>query len=216
MTYGAYCRRRRRDAAGATDARARYRARAAAGRGLAAVRRAAGALRPPTEAQSRWPAPAKLNLFLHVTGRRADGYHELQTLFQLHRPGATTSARASRDDGAHRAASRGRPGLRPSRTWRCAPPGRCSAARAAAWARDIEVRKRIPLGGGPGRRQLGCRHRAAGAEPAVGLRPEPRRAGRPGAALGRGCACFRSGFFGLGGGVGRAADPGGRCRRPGT
>jgi 4-diphosphocytidyl-2-C-methyl-D-erythritol kinase len=32
---------------------------------------------------TRWPAPAKLNLFLHVTGRRADGYHELQTLFQL-------------------------------------------------------------------------------------------------------------------------------------
>jgi 4-diphosphocytidyl-2-C-methyl-D-erythritol kinase len=32
---------------------------------------------------SNWPAPAKLNLFLHVTGRRADGYHELQTLFQL-------------------------------------------------------------------------------------------------------------------------------------
>lgn len=30
-----------------------------------------------------WPAPAKLNLFLHVTGRRADGYHQLQTAFQL-------------------------------------------------------------------------------------------------------------------------------------
>ena len=29
----------------------------------------------------RWPAPAKLNLFLHVNGRRPDGYHELQTLF---------------------------------------------------------------------------------------------------------------------------------------
>lgn len=29
------------------------------------------------------PAPAKLNLFLHITGRRADGYHNLQTLFQL-------------------------------------------------------------------------------------------------------------------------------------
>ena len=28
-----------------------------------------------------WPAPAKLNLFLHINGRRADGYHELQTLF---------------------------------------------------------------------------------------------------------------------------------------
>lgn len=29
------------------------------------------------------PAPAKLNLFLHVVGRRPDGYHLLQTLFQL-------------------------------------------------------------------------------------------------------------------------------------
>lgn len=30
-----------------------------------------------------WPAPAKLNLFLHITGRRDDGYHSLQTVFQL-------------------------------------------------------------------------------------------------------------------------------------
>ena len=30
-----------------------------------------------------WPAPAKLNLFLHVVGRRSDGYHLLQTCFQL-------------------------------------------------------------------------------------------------------------------------------------
>ena len=37
----------------------------------------------PDSTPTHWPAPAKLNLFLHVTGRRADGYHELQTLFQL-------------------------------------------------------------------------------------------------------------------------------------
>lgn len=30
-----------------------------------------------------WPAPAKLNLFLHITGQRSDGYHELQTVFQF-------------------------------------------------------------------------------------------------------------------------------------
>lgn len=34
-------------------------------------------------AATRWLAPAKLNLFLHITGRRANGYHELQTVFQL-------------------------------------------------------------------------------------------------------------------------------------
>ena len=30
-----------------------------------------------------WPAPAKINHFLHVTGRRDDGYHLLQTVFQF-------------------------------------------------------------------------------------------------------------------------------------
>lgn len=35
------------------------------------------------DAGRRWPAPAKLNLFLRVTGRRADGYHTVQTAFQF-------------------------------------------------------------------------------------------------------------------------------------
>jgi 4-diphosphocytidyl-2-C-methyl-D-erythritol kinase len=41
-------------------------------------------LRPPADASLRnCLAPAKLNLFLHITGRRPDGYHALQTVFQL-------------------------------------------------------------------------------------------------------------------------------------
>lgn len=35
------------------------------------------------EGWSQWPAPAKLNLFLEITRRRSDGYHELQTVFRL-------------------------------------------------------------------------------------------------------------------------------------
>jgi len=46
---------------------------------------------------SRWPAPAKINLFLHVTGQRADGYHELQTLFQLLDWGDSIRIRTSPD-----------------------------------------------------------------------------------------------------------------------
>ena len=45
------------------------------------------------------PAPAKLNLFLHVLGRRPDGYHEIQTLYQLLDRGDELVFRP-RDDGA--------------------------------------------------------------------------------------------------------------------
>lgn len=47
---------------------------------------------------SVWPAPAKLNLFLHITGRRTDGYHLLQSVFRLLHWGDTVFVRAS-DDG---------------------------------------------------------------------------------------------------------------------
>jgi 4-diphosphocytidyl-2-C-methyl-D-erythritol kinase len=51
---------------------------------------------------SRWPAPAKINLFLHVTGRRPDGYHELQTLYQLLDWGDTIRIRVAADVGIRR------------------------------------------------------------------------------------------------------------------
>ena len=47
------------------------------------------------------PSPAKLNLFLHITGRLANGYHQLQTVFQLLEYGDTITL-SSRDDDAIR------------------------------------------------------------------------------------------------------------------
>lgn len=51
----------------------------------------------PADTTITLPAPAKLNLFLHITGRRSDGYHNLQTLFQLLDHGDTLRFRM-RDD----------------------------------------------------------------------------------------------------------------------
>ncbi|AOR58570.1 4-(cytidine 5'-diphospho)-2-C-methyl-D-erythritol kinase [Pectobacterium parmentieri] len=45
-----------------------------------------------------WPAPAKLNLFLYITGQRQDGYHLLQTLFQFLDYGDTLTIRPRDDD----------------------------------------------------------------------------------------------------------------------
>ncbi|MGL9735597.1 MAG: 4-(cytidine 5'-diphospho)-2-C-methyl-D-erythritol kinase [Symbiopectobacterium sp.] len=47
---------------------------------------------------THWPSPAKLNLFLYITGQRADGYHLLQTLFQFLDYGDTVNIRL-RNDG---------------------------------------------------------------------------------------------------------------------
>ncbi len=54
---------------------------------------------------SAWPAPAKLNLFLRITGQRPDGYHELQTVFQLLEWGDTVRLRVRSDGQIHSLAS---------------------------------------------------------------------------------------------------------------
>ncbi|HRO28541.1 MAG TPA: 4-(cytidine 5'-diphospho)-2-C-methyl-D-erythritol kinase, partial [Luteimonas sp.] len=51
---------------------------------------------------SSWPAPAKLNLFLRIPRRRADGYHELQTVFRLLDWGDTVRIRLRGDGEIHR------------------------------------------------------------------------------------------------------------------
>ena len=95
-----------------------------------------------------WPAPAKLNLFLHVTGRREDGYHELQTLFQLLDHGDTLRFRL-RDDGR---IVRGNPlpGVAESDDL-CVRAARLLQDEAGRRdGAEITLDKRLPLGGGLG------------------------------------------------------------------
>ena len=99
-------------------------------------------------AWTAWPAPAKLNLFLHIVGRRADGYHLLQTVFQLLDWGDTVHMRM-RDDGVVRCAHT-LPGIDPEQDL-CARAARVLQTTSTC-GRGVEIRvdKRIPIGGGLG------------------------------------------------------------------
>jgi 4-diphosphocytidyl-2-C-methyl-D-erythritol kinase len=99
-------------------------------------------------AWSVWPAPTKLNLFLRLTGRRADGYHELQTVFRLLDWGDEIRLRV-RADGVI-ARSNEVPGV-PADADLALRAARALRERAGVHAgADIEVRKRIPMGAGLG------------------------------------------------------------------
>jgi 4-diphosphocytidyl-2-C-methyl-D-erythritol kinase len=99
------------------------------------------------------PAPAKLNLFLHVTGRRADGYHLLQSVFQLLDHGDLLDFHV-REDGAIRRTTdiAGVPEdsdlvIRAARALQAAAQMRSTRKIPGA---DIALHKYLPMGGGLG------------------------------------------------------------------
>jgi 4-diphosphocytidyl-2-C-methyl-D-erythritol kinase len=95
-----------------------------------------------------WPAPAKLNLFLHIVGRRPDGYHELQSCFQFIDlcDEITIDVRA---DGQIRRAVEIADVAEDADL--CVRAARAlQAATGTALGADIGVLKRIPMGGGLG------------------------------------------------------------------
>jgi 4-diphosphocytidyl-2-C-methyl-D-erythritol kinase len=102
-------------------------------------------------------APAKLNLFLHILGRRPDGYHELQTLFQLIDLYDEVRIEATTDDAIERLAPSGSAELArlPAeqdlmvRAARLLQHEVTARGRVAPGAR-LQVTKRIPSGGGLG------------------------------------------------------------------
>jgi 4-diphosphocytidyl-2-C-methyl-D-erythritol kinase len=93
-------------------------------------------------------APAKINLFLHITGQRADGYHTLQSVFQLLDFYDTIHLKITSDNAVKRV--RGIDGV---------PASQCLCALAASTLKDATncklgveyfIDKKIPMGGGLG------------------------------------------------------------------
>ena len=95
-----------------------------------------------------WPAPAKLNLFLHVTGRRQDGYHELQTAFQM-LDFCDLLDFEPRGDGIIRRIA-GNETVDAAADLAVRAARLLQAATGSPLGADISIRKRIPLQGGLG------------------------------------------------------------------
>ncbi|MCC4618615.1 4-(cytidine 5'-diphospho)-2-C-methyl-D-erythritol kinase [Xanthomonas cassavae CFBP 4642] len=107
------------------------------------------ALMSAQEGWSAWPAPAKLNLFLQITGRRADGYHLLQTVFRLLAWGDTIHLRL-RNDGRIRRVGDSLPGVAEDDDLVVQAARLLQFAAGTQAGAEIRVDKRIPAGGGFG------------------------------------------------------------------
>ncbi len=95
-----------------------------------------------------WPAPAKLNLFLHVTGRRSDGFHDLQTVFQLLDWGDELQITVTAGGLVERLA--GPESVAPAEDLSVRAAWALQAACGVRLGAQIRLRKRIPIGGGLG------------------------------------------------------------------
>jgi 4-diphosphocytidyl-2-C-methyl-D-erythritol kinase len=96
----------------------------------------------------RWPAPAKLNLALHVVGRRADGYHLLQTVFRLIDLVDWIEFAPREDDAIRLAAPL--PGVPEEADLTVRAARLLQAAGGVRTGATIRVAKSIPIGGGLG------------------------------------------------------------------
>ncbi len=94
------------------------------------------------------PAPAKLNLMLHITGRRADGYHELQTLFQFLDYGDELSFRLREDGQIHLLTEL--PGVDHDNNLIVRAARLLQRESGCTLGADIQLTKRLPMGGGIG------------------------------------------------------------------
>ncbi|MDH5632058.1 MAG: 4-(cytidine 5'-diphospho)-2-C-methyl-D-erythritol kinase [Gammaproteobacteria bacterium] len=95
-----------------------------------------------------WPAPAKLNLFLHVTGRRLDGYHLLQTVFQF--IDIADELRFEINDSGRIARVSDLEGVTPEQDLVVRAARLLQQETGCGAGVDISLIKRLPMGGGLG------------------------------------------------------------------
>ncbi|NAW62118.1 4-(cytidine 5'-diphospho)-2-C-methyl-D-erythritol kinase [Vibrio sp. V31_P5A7T61] len=95
-----------------------------------------------------WPSPAKLNLFLYITGQRADGYHDLQTLFQFIDYGDELTITANQTGQITLSPQLPDVALQDNLIYRAA----CALQQQteSSFGADIQLTKRLPMGGGIG------------------------------------------------------------------
>lgn len=96
----------------------------------------------------KWPAPAKLNLMLRITGRRADGYHLLQTVFQFIELCDWITFHPVEDDKV--SLYRTLPGVAEADDLTVRAAQLLKAETGYAKGVKIEVEKKLPMGGGLG------------------------------------------------------------------
>ncbi|CAK2672998.1 4-(cytidine 5'-diphospho)-2-C-methyl-D-erythritol kinase [Vibrio crassostreae] len=98
---------------------------------------------------THWPSPAKLNLFLYITGRRDNGYHELQTLFQFIDFGDELTVTANKKTSAI-TITPAIPGVatEDNLIWKAATA--LQQYTSTSFGADIELKKVLPMGGGIG------------------------------------------------------------------
>jgi 4-diphosphocytidyl-2-C-methyl-D-erythritol kinase len=155
--------------------------------------------------ETLWPAPAKLNLFLHVTGRRPDGYHELQTVFQLIDL-CDTIAISVRGDGRIERPD-GPPGVDPESDLTVRAARALQAATGSRLGATLRVRKRIPMGGGLGGGSSDAATVLLGLNELWGCRIPVDQLARLGLPLGADVPVFVRGSSAWGQGVGEDLQP---------
>jgi 4-diphosphocytidyl-2-C-methyl-D-erythritol kinase len=98
--------------------------------------------------ETAYPAPAKLNLFLHVVGRRPDGYHLLQSVFRFLDHGDRLRFHLRQDGRITR--STDLPGVPPEQDLVVRAARLLQEATGCALGVEIAVEKHLPMGGGLG------------------------------------------------------------------